>query len=40
MTELLFLVAIIVAALALLDVAAIKWGIDSRTDPRERPNWW
>ncbi len=39
MTEHLFLVGLFLLALVLLDLAALRWGVDSRPRIGERPDW-
>jgi hypothetical protein len=36
----LLLIGTILFVLVLLDFAADRWGVDSRRDPSERPDWW
>ena len=36
----LFVLAAILVGLVALDLAAARWGTDSRPGPDDRPEWW
>jgi hypothetical protein len=40
MSATLALIATILVVFVLLDLAAYRWGTDSRPGPDERPDWW